>query len=136
VKTLVLDLPDKDYDLFVRIAKSQKRKPSDLVGLIFAEGIRFFFTEECIWFDKRDDEFTEEEKKQLKINKDLEKNIEGFWRDLDKKQREEKGYVHVQQHWTNQDYDSEKKENNDQLIQPLVERIENYVLEGYPEEVA
>ncbi len=134
MKKLVLDLPDKDYDLFVRIAKAQKRKPNDLTGLVFAEGLKFFFCEEAIWFKKRDDEFTEEEKKQLKINKDLEESIEGFWRNLDEKEREEKGYVHVQEHWTNHAHDPKTKECHDVLIQPFVERIESYVLEGYPEE--
>ena len=125
-KEITIKVSDKDYDLIQRIAKSEKRRFSDFTQLVFAEGLDYFFCEESICFKKRDDELTEEEHKQIKINDELSKQ-EG-WYDLDYKERVVQGYKQVHQWWENHLYNHETKEHDDNLIKPLVERLENYAL--------
>ena len=124
MKELKISVSDKDHELLERICKHEKRKLSDLSTLLFAEGIRFFFTETHLWIEKTDDEFTKEEKEQIALNKKIEKEIDGFWQ-LDEKEREAKGYKHVRKYLCNM----HSEEPDDDLIEPLVNRIENYVLE-------
>ena len=133
MKSISIDLPDKDYDLIKKIAKEQKRKLSDLHYLLLAEGFRFMFTEECLSIDKTEDEFTEEEKKQLAINEKLEKTIEGFWK-LEEEDWKEKGWKRVRKEWSNAHYEGKGKSYSDDLIDPLVERLEGYAIEGIKEE--
>ena len=132
MKKIEITIPDKDYDLLTRIAKEQKRRLSDMHYLIYAEGLTFFFCETNILIKRLDSEFTEEEKKQNKINDKLEK-IKG-WYKLDDKVQEEKGYKFVS-HWlSNNQWNKKTEKYDDTLIKPLAERIESYVLEAPTDE--
>tara|TARA_B100000965_G_scaffold337233_1_gene303942 strand:+ start:111 stop:506 length:396 start_codon:yes stop_codon:yes gene_type:complete len=129
MKSISIDLTDKDYDLYLKIAKSEKRRPSELAALIFADGLGYFFCEECVSVKKTEEDYTEEDRNQQKKNAELEKS-EG-WKDLDYDQRKEKGWEHVcdwlsnHQHVTKPDGTSSYE---DPLIEPLVQRIRDSVL--------
>ena len=94
--------------------------------LLFAEGLKFFFCEEVICFKKHDDELTEEEHKQIKINDELRK--QDGWYELDFTEKVAQGFKQVKEWWENHFYNQETKEYEDNLIEPLVERLENYAL--------
>lgn len=126
-KEITIKVSDKDYDLIQRIAKEEKRKLSDFSYLLFAEGLKFFFCEEHICFKKHDDELTEEEHKQIKINDELRK--QDGWYNLDFPEKVAQGFVQVREWWENHFYNQETKEYEDNLIEPLVKRLENYALE-------
>ena len=125
-KEITIKVSDKDYDLIQRIAKQEKRKLSDFSYLLFAEGLKFFFCEEVICFKKHDDELTEEEHKQIKINDELRK--QDGWYELDFTEKVAQGFKQVKEWWENHFYNQETKEYEDNLIEPLVERLENYAL--------
>ena len=126
-KEITIKVSDKDYDLIQRIAKQEKRKLSDFSYLLFAEGLKFFFCEEHICFKKHDDELTEEEHKQIKINDELRK--QDGWYELDFTEKVAQGFKQVKEWWENHFYNQETKEYEDNLIEPLVKRLENYALE-------
>ena len=67
-KKLTIEVTDKQYDYFKRIANAVDRKLDDLVRLIFCTGLDFHWSENYFQFKKRDDEFTKEEKKQIAKN--------------------------------------------------------------------
>ena len=125
-KEITIKVSDKDYDLIQRIAKEEKRKLSDFSYLLFAEGLKFFFCEDVICFKKHDDELTEEEHKQIKINDELRK--QDGWYNLDYNEKVVQGFKQVKEWWENHFYNQETKEYEDNLIEPLVERLENYAL--------
>ena len=131
-KEITIKVSDKDYDLIQRIAKQEKRKLSDFSYLLFAEGLKFFFCEEHICFKKHDDELTEEEHKQIKINDELRK--QDGWYNLDFPEKAAQGFKQVKEWWENHFYNQETKEYEDNLIEPLVERLENYALEEEEDE--
>lgn len=131
-KEITIKVSDKDYDLIQRIAKQEKRKLSDFSYLLFAEGLKFFFCEEVICFKKHDDELTEEEHKQIKINDELRK--QDGWYELDFTEKVAQGFKQVKEWWENHFYNQETKEYEDNLIEPLVERLENYALEEEEDE--
>ena len=132
MKKIEISIPDKDYDLLTRIAKSEKRRLSDMHYLLYSEGLHFFFCETSVMIKRLDSEFTEEEKKQIKINDKLEK-IKG-WYKLDDKVQEEKGYKFVPRWLSNNQWNKETDKYDDTLIKPLAERIESYVLEAPTDE--
>ena len=98
-KKLTIEVTDKQYDLFKRIALEDNRKLNDLIRLAFSAGIDFHRTEDSISFKKRDDEFTPEEKKQIaknkKILKQLEKEDKQFFQ-LSDEERKKLGYKSVE----------------------------------------
>ena len=126
-KEITIKVSDKDYDLIQRIAKQEKRKLSDFSYLLFAEGLKFFFCEEHICFRKHDDELTEEEHTQIKINDELRKH--DGWYNLDFPEKASHGFKQVKEWWENHFYNKETEEYEDTLIEPLVKRLENYALE-------
>ena len=126
-KEITIKVSDKDYDLIQRIAKQEKRKLSDFSYLLFAEGLKFFFCEEHICFKKHDNELTEEEHKQIKINDELRKQ-EGFY-DLDYKDKVKQGYKQVFEWWENSIYNHETEKHDDNLIKPIVKSIQSFAIE-------
>tara|TARA_B100000965_G_scaffold118657_1_gene97881 strand:- start:848 stop:1240 length:393 start_codon:yes stop_codon:yes gene_type:complete len=129
MKSISIDLSDKDYDLYLRIAKAEKRRPSELAALIFADGLGYFFCEEHLIVEKTEDDYTEEDRNQQKKNAELEKN-EG-WNDLNYDQRKEKGWEHVCPYLSNHEHVKKPDGSNsyeDPLIEPLVERIRDTCL--------
>ena len=126
-KEITIKVSDKDYDLIQRIAKQEKRKLSDFSYLLFAEGLRFFFCEEVICFKKHDDELTEEEHKQIKLNDELRK--QKGWYELDYEEKVVQGYKQVFEYWENHAYNQETKEHEDNLIKPIVKSIQSFAFE-------
>jgi len=122
MKKLELMLSDKHYDLLKRIAKADDRRLSDLIPLLFSTGLNFYFDEKNIFVEKKDNEFTYEEKKQNKINKELEINNPGFW-GLSNDKRKKLGYKHVETFFSN--YHSEQKN----FISELSKDLKEYALQ-------
>ena len=129
MKSISINLNDKDHELYLKIAKSEKRRPTELAALIFAEGLGCFFCEEMVSVKKTEDDYTEEDRTQQKKNEELEKT-EG-WKDLDYDQRKERGFKHVCD-WISNHERIEKPDGThayeDPLIEPFAERIRDYVL--------
>jgi len=73
--SITIPLTDKQYDLFRRIAKTERRKLKDIYRLVFARGLEFEWCEDRFSFKKKEDEFTPEEKKQLVKNKEVKEEL-------------------------------------------------------------
>tara|TARA_B100002019_G_C21209698_1_gene568711 strand:- start:815 stop:1216 length:402 start_codon:yes stop_codon:yes gene_type:complete len=99
-KQLTIEVTDKQYDLFKRIAFEDNRKLNDLIRLVFITGIDFHWSENYFSFKKRDDEFTPQERKQMakneKILKQLEKEDKPFYQ-LSDEEKEKLGYKSVEE---------------------------------------
>lgn len=126
-KEITIKVSDKDYDLIQRIAKSERRRLSDFTQLVFAEGLDYFFCDDVVCFKKHDDEFTEEEKKQIEINDELRK--QDGWYELDYKEKVAQGFKQVFEYWENHAYNQETKEHDDNLIKPLVKSVQSFAFE-------
>ena len=99
MKKLIIELTDKQHCLLTRIAKEEKRKLQDFMFLTISEGLTSFFCERIIHVEKKEDEFTTKEKKQLATNEKLAKSK--GWGDLDWDERREKGFEHVAHYLSN-----------------------------------
>ena len=112
-KQLTIEVTDKQYDLFKRIALEDNRKLNDLIRLVFITGIDFHWSEDYFSFKKRDDEFTPQEKKQIakneKILKQLEKEEKQFFQ-LSDEERKKLGYKSVEDYHKGGGYEDD--ENN------------------------
>ena len=75
-KQLTIEVTDKQYDYFKRIARSEDRKLNDLIRLIFCTGLDFHWSESYFSIEKKDDEYTSEEKKQMTKNEKIKKKLE------------------------------------------------------------
>ena len=126
MKNITISLSDKDHAEFLAIAKEEKRKPSELAVLLFAEGLDVFFCEDMVSIEKTQDEYTDEENAQKAKNDELVKT-EG-WYQLSCKEREEKGFIHVSGYRSNHQYDKKTDSYSDQLIEPLANSIRETVL--------
>ena len=126
-KEITIKVSDKDYDFIQRIAKSEKRRLLDFTQLVFAEGLEYFFCDDVVCFKKHDDEFTEEEHKQIKINDELRK--QKGWYELDYEEKVVQGYKQVFEYWENHAYNQETKEHQDNLIKPIVKSIQSFAFE-------
>ena len=73
--SITIPLTHKQYDLFRRIAKADRRKLEDIYRLVFAKGLEFEWCEDRFSFKKKEDEFTPEEKKQLVKNKEVKEEL-------------------------------------------------------------
>ena len=110
-KKLTIEVTDKQYDLFKRIALEDNRKLNDLIRLVFITGIDFHWSEDYFSFKKRDDEFTPQEKKQIakneKILKQLEKENKQFFQ-LSDEERKKLGYKSVEDYHKGGGYEDGK----------------------------
>ena len=70
-KQISLNFSDDIYRDLVRVAKADNRRLNDLVVILLAEGLRFFYSETAISIKKLDSDFTQEEKDQMKKNEEL-----------------------------------------------------------------
>ena len=93
MKTLSIQLKDKQYELLARTAKAERRMLLDFLYVLLGEGLSYQFCDHGVSIPKTDSEFTEEEKEAFANNKVLEKT-EG-WGSLNHKEREEKGWIYV-----------------------------------------
>ena len=130
-KKLTIEVTDKQYDFFKRIALEDNRKLNDLIRLVFITGIDFHWSEDYFSFKKRDDEFTPKEQDQLvkneKILKQLEKEDKKFFQ-LSDEEKEKLGYKSVEDYHKGGGYE-DKKTNlcrllSKQLKETLVDKQE------------
>jgi len=127
-KNLTIEVTDKQYDFFKRIALEDKRKLNDLVRLVFITGIDFHWSEDYFSFKKRDDEFTPQEKKQMakneKILKQLEKEDKPFYQ-LSDEEKEKLGYKSVEEWHRGGGYE----DNETNLCHLLSEQLKEVLLD-------
>ena len=100
MKHLKLSLTDKNYYLLERIAKADERRLNDLIYLIFSQGLSSFFCERSIYIDKDKNEFTNDERKQIKKNDEIIKNTENFWH-LEDHEQKKLGYIRIEKFYSN-----------------------------------
>jgi len=131
-KQITIKVSDKDYNLLKRLAIEEKRRLSDFSQLLYAEGLEYFFCERHVMFKKRDDELTEEEHKQIKVNDELRK--QDGWYDLDYKDKVKQGYKQVFEWHESSVYNHVTEEHEDNLIKPLSERIQRLALDEEEED--
>ena len=119
--SLPVRLSEADLNLLQRIAKSENRRLSDLVQLVFACGLDVMFCETHVIINREDSEIPADELKQIKLNEKLMEE-DGFWQ-LTAEERQAKGYRKgFCRHISNHDLiDGNKRE--DRLIDPLADRI-------------
>ena len=128
MKSLSIELPDKDHSILSRVAVAQDRRLKDLIYLVVARGIESYFCETAVSIKKEEDEYTEEDNNQLKTNKELSR-AEG-WDDLTWEEQKATGFEYVCSYLHNREHKDGKY--TDPLIYPLSERIKSYAIEGVP----
>ena len=126
MKTLSIQLKDKQYDLLARIAKSERRKLSDLLYVLLGYGVSVQFCDQGVAIPKEASEYTEEEKQTIANNEALEAT-EG-WISLDWEERKKRGYENVHTHLSNCDHGSQD------FIEELSNSIMDLALEDNPTE--
>lgn len=100
MKKLSIDVTEKQYYLLSRIAKSDDRRLEDLLYLIFGMGLSIYFCERSVYISKDDDEFTEKEKKQKKLNEKLINETDKFHH-LSEKEQKDLGFKQVELGYSN-----------------------------------
>jgi len=93
MKTITIDLTDKQHCMLSRIAKGDKRKVSDLIYLALSRGFEYMYFETALHIEKVDSDYTDKEKKQIAKNKKLEASK--GWSDLDYNEKQKRGWEHV-----------------------------------------
>tara|TARA_R100000231_G_scaffold1859_1_gene3214 strand:+ start:334 stop:720 length:387 start_codon:yes stop_codon:yes gene_type:complete len=113
MKTISIQVSDKQYSLLTRIANSEQRRLSDFNYLIYGQGLDMFFCERSVHVKKEPDEYTKEEKKQQAINKKVEKSKpRSDW--------DEHGWEHVSDYMYNYD----KPDGEKDFVTKLADEIE------------
>ena len=123
MKKIHIELTDKQHCLLGRIAKAERRKLSDLLCLLIADGLSCFFCETSIGIEKTLDEYTQEERKQQAKNEKL-KKTKG-WDDLDWEEKQAKGFEHVNSYMHNHPYES-----GEDFLCSLAKSLERNAFEG------
>ena len=126
MKTLSIQLKDKQYDLLARIAKSERRKLSDLLYVLLGYGVSVQFCDQGVAIPKEASEYTEEEKQTIANNEALEAT-EG-WMSLNLEERTKRGYEHVPTHLNNYTHGPQD------FIEELSDSIMDLALEDNPTE--
>jgi hypothetical protein len=93
MKTITIDLTNKQHCMLSRIAKGDKRKVLDLIYLALSRGFEYMYFETALHIEKADSDYTDKEKKQIAKNKKLEASK--GWGDLDYDEKRKRGYEHV-----------------------------------------
>ena len=120
MENLKIPVTKKQLYLLERIAKNDDRRLEDLVNLVFSTGLEIYFCERAICFDKDQDELTEDEKKQIKINEKLRENHKNFW-SLEDDEQKKLGYKKVETQFSNYS-------GNKSFIDLLAQEIRNNAL--------
>ncbi len=126
MKTLSIQLKDKQYDLLSRIAKSERRKLSDLLYVLLGYGVSVQYCDQGVCIPKEASEYTEEEKQTIANNEALEAT-EG-WMSLNLEERTKRGYEHVPTHLNNYTHGPQD------FIEELSNSIMDLALEDNPTE--
>tara|TARA_R100000773_G_C4115956_1_gene53758 strand:- start:48 stop:440 length:393 start_codon:yes stop_codon:yes gene_type:complete len=116
MKTISIQVSDKQHSLLSRIAAAEKRRLSDFNYLIFGQGLDMFFCERSVHVKKEPDEYTKEEKKQLAVNKKVEKS-----KSIERSDWDEHGWEHV----SNYMYNYDKPDGQMDFVTRLAHEIED-----------
>ena len=113
MKTITIQISDKQYSLLNRIAASDHRRLSDFNYLVYGNGLDMFFCERSVHVKKEPHEYTKEEKKQQAVNKKVEKaKPRSDW--------DEHGWEHVSDYMYNYD----KPDGEKDFVTKLANEIE------------
>ena len=112
-----------DYDLLARVAENEERRLSDLLQLIFANGLEAHFGDKGVRFNKKEHEWNSIETAHMKRQKELTES-EG-WDALSWEEKRAKGYRHIGPEWRNFAHGccGEITPEEDNLIEPMAHRI-------------
>ena len=124
MKTITIDLTDKQHCMLSRIAKGDKRKVSDLIYLALSRGFEYMYFETALHIEKVDSDYTAKEKKQIAKNKKLEASK--GWSDLDYDEKRKRGYEHVCSVMCNYPHDND-------FMPGFAESLERNATEGLKE---
>jgi len=133
-KELSIKVTDKNYDFFKRLALEDCRKLNDLISLIFIRGLDHYWGENSISIKKEDYDYTQEEKKQIIKNEQIEKELTKQGKVLHELpicDRRKLGYKNVQEWFYCGGYDAD--ENNlanvisKQMMKDLLETLNQEV---------
>ena len=119
MKTINIELTDKQHCLLTRIAKEDRRKLRDLIYVVIADGLGSVFCERAVHVEKTPDEYSDADKKQLAKNEKLKKSK--GWNALNWDEKEAKGFEHVYSYLTN--FERDEKD----FISELSKSIESNV---------
>ena len=128
--SITIPLTDRQHDLFRRIAKTDRRKLNDLYRLIFACGLEFYWCEDTFSFKKRDDELTDEDRKQIAKNEQIEKDLKKEGKKLYQLSDEDEkklGYKSVDAYHRGGGYGPDQNYNlcsvlSDEIREPLLDK--------------
>ena len=118
MENLKIPVSQKQLSLLKRIAKADDRRLEDFINLVFSTGLEIYFCERAICFDKDQNELSNEEKKQIKINKKLINETENFWSLKDDEQKK-LGYKKVETQYSNYSCSYSEKSFIDLLAQEI-----------------
>ena len=124
MKTITIDLTDKQHCMLSRIAKGDKRKVSDLIYLALSRGFEYMYFETALHIEKVDSDYTDKEKKQIAKNKKLEASK--GWSDLDYDEKQKRGWEHVCSVMCNYPHDND-------FMPGFAESLERNATEGLKE---
>ena len=125
MKTITIDLTDKQHCMLSRIAKGDKRKVSDLIYLALSRGFEYMYFETALHIEKVDSDYTAKEKKQIAKNKRLEASK--GWSDLDYDEKQKRGWEHVCSVMCNYPHDND-------FMPGFAESLERNATEGLKED--
>jgi len=130
MKQLSIQVTNKQYYLLERIAKADDRRLNDLLYLIFSSGLGVYFCEKSIYISKEDDEFTQDEIKQKKINNKLIEDNDKF-HSLSDDEQNKLGFKEVELSYNNYSYN--KKDFIDELADEIKNNALNEIKQDYKE---
>ena len=124
MKTITIDLTNKQHCMLSRIAKGDKRKVSDLIYLALSRGFEYMYFETALHIEKVDSDYTDKEKKQIAKNKKLEASK--GWSDLDYDEKQKRGWEHVRSVMCNYPHEND-------FMPGFAESLERNATEGLKE---
>ena len=98
----------------------------DLAQILFATGLSFQFCEEMVHIKKEEDELTEEQKAQIKVNRELIKNA---YYSLTEEEKAKTAYKDVEDAWKNYGPANGDTYGFDNLIEPMAKRIKRFAID-------
>lgn len=121
--TLTIKISDADLAMMERIAERQNRRLQDLNQIIFGIGLSVHFDGEGVYIKKTEDELTDEQKEQLKINHQL--RVDGYYQ-LSEEEKAKTAYKDVEDAWQNFGPANGETYGFDNLIEPMANRIQRF----------
>ena len=96
MKTINIELTDKQHCLLTRIAKEERRKLRDLMYVVIADGLGSVFCERAVHVEKTPDEYNDADKKQLAKMRSSKRARDGMLlTGMRKKQRVSNTFLHI-----------------------------------------